>query len=802
MPSVLNDVLKRSAGFFAVVASGLAALTAGSLTLRAQGSLADYRRAEQFLPVNAERLVFNDTLKPNWSGPGDRFWYARGSPQGTVFLAVDPGSGAIEPAFDHARLAQALSKLTGTPYQAGKLPFTRFEFVAEGRAIEFKLRQTVWRCDLRTYECTRLDRSVGAAAGEITSPDHRWVAGVKGHNLYVRELFTGRELALTHDGEADNGYELSAALGLEGVTAEMLGEETSRPLAFFSPDSKRLLTFRIDLRKVAQNYLLETRAVGLPVLHAYRYMIPGAKEIAWAIPTGFEVATGRRVDLACPPLPLVSPIIPLLNPNGIQWNAKGTQVYFIREERGRKTTTVYAADAATGRVSPIVEEHSATYVNREPNLTIIGDGAELIWSSERDGWKHLYLIDGGHGGVKRQLTSGSWVVRDVVRVDERTRWVYFTAGGREPDQDPYYRHLYRVRLDGTQLELLTPEDADHEISFSPAGGCFTDTYSRVNTVPRTVLRRPDGTLIAALETADLAPLLAKGWKFPEPFRALARDGRTPIYGAIYRPSTFDPAKKYPVIDSDYPGPQAIRVSKSLSVVKDGQDQALAELGFIVVTIDGMGTPFRSKAFCDVAYGNWGDAGGLEDHIAAIRQLGERYPYLDVDRVGIYGHSGGGYASARALLKYPDFYKVAVSSDGNHDMRGYWAEWGERYEGYPVDDQNYARQANAPLAGNLKGKLLLVQGTLDDNVNPSNLLQLADALIAANKDFDLLILPNRNHGLVNLAQGNAAWRGVDPYFIRRRWDYFVTNLLGVEPPHEYRITLPSSPPLRRLKPSAP
>lgn len=379
------------------------------------------------------------------------------------------------------------------------------------------------------------------------------------------------------------------------------------------------------------------------------------------------------------------------------------------------------------------------------------------------------------------MTTGEFVVRDIQHVDEASRLVYFTAAGREEDRDPYFRHLYRAPLDGSELTLLTPEDADHWVRFSPDGQYFLDTYAWGGHIPTTVLRRVSGELVLTVEEADLTALTEKGWRWPERFRAKASDGETDIYGVIYRPTRFDPARSYPVIDAIYPGPQIIASPLALprdplaSVVHGPGPgpQSLAELGFIVAVVDGMGTPFRSRAFHEVSYGNLGEAGGLADHVAALRQLASRYPYMDMERLGIIGHSGGGYAAARALLLYPEAYKVAVSAAGNHDQRGYIPVWAESYQGYPVGEK-YGNQANADVAENLEGKLLLVHGELDDNVHPALTLQLVNALIEANKDFDLLIMPNRNHRFMS-----------DPYFIRKTWDYFVRHLMDKEPP-EYRI----------------
>jgi dipeptidyl aminopeptidase/acylaminoacyl peptidase len=396
----------------------------------------------------------------------------------------------------------------------------------------------------------------------------------------------------------------------------------------------------------------------------------------------------------------------------------------------------------------------------------------------------VYRLNGHTGGVRKPLTSGNWAVREILHVQEPKKTVFFVASGREQDQDPYNRHLYRVGFDGTRLKRLTPESGDHNISVSPTGRYFVDTYSRIDSPPITVLRAADGRLVRVLQRGDISRVVAAGWRVPEPFKAKAADGKTDIYGAIYRPSNFDPSRKYPVLDGIYPGPQVIQTPKAFEVPPAHKNhQAFAELGFIVVVVDGRGGPLRSRAFREASYGQMGSAGGLDDHIAALRQLANKYPQFDIDRVGIYGHSGGGYAAARALLLYPDFYKVAVASSGNHDLRSYSAHFIERFQGYPVDVAQYAAQSNPPLAHRLKGKLLLIHGDLDDNVHVSNTLQMADALIAARKDFDLLIMPNRNHAFADLAKGADGSSATDPYFIRRRWDFFVRHLLGVTPPAE-------------------
>jgi dipeptidyl-peptidase 4 len=758
----------------------------------------DYARAERFLAWNIKTLAFKTNVVPRFIGTSDRFWYRNETRSGVEFVLVDPALNTRRPAFDQARLAAGLSAASGKAYEANALPFDTFEFVKAGRAVQFDIEKTRWTCDLDTYVCSKSEAPKADVEGELLSPDGRWAAFVKDHDLYVRPTAGGAEVRLTTDGEPFYDYAVEAEQSTRAVT-ERLGGKKIPPVLLWSPDSKRILTYRLDQRKVEPLYLVQSVPPkgSRPLLHPYRYALVGDKNLPLAEFLVFDVEKGIRTPFRCDPyVPMLdSPI----SEKQTWWGDDGRNIYFIEHERGGKAARLRVADAATGEVRTLIEEKGETYVElnlmlgSRPNVRILGNGAEVIWFSERDGWGHLYLYDGKTGAVKNQITRGPWVVRDILRVDETSRRVYFTAGGRELGRDPYYQHLYRVRLDGTGLELLTPEDAEHSVTFydtapggydilpkiSPSGRFFVDTFSRIDLAPVSVLRDADGRLVKELEKADIEPLLATGWRWPERFSVKARDGITDLYGVLYKPSDFDPAKTYPVIDGIYPGPQAIRAPKAFGVEDTPNsnfcnDITLAELGFVIVNIDGLGTPFRSKAFHDFCYGKMEDAGGLEDHITGIRQLAAGRPWMDLGRVGIYGHSGGGFASTHAILAFPDFYKVAVSSAGNHDQRGYLAAWGEQYQGL-LDGDNYKNQANPGLTANLKGKLLLVHGDMDDNVPPALTLQVADALIKANKDFDLLILPNRNHGL-----------GLDPYFIRRKWDYFVRNLLGAEPPQGYEI----------------
>jgi dipeptidyl aminopeptidase/acylaminoacyl peptidase len=440
------------------------------------------------------------------------------------------------------------------------------------------------------------------------------------------------------------------------------------------------------------------------------------------------------------------------------------------------------ADPDTGVVRDVFQEKAATYFESgmgTANWRFLPASNEVLWLSERDNWGQLYLYDLQTGALKNQITSGEGNVTEVLRVDEKTRQIYFIGVGREKGRDPYFRHAYRVGFDGRNLELLTPADADHDVSLSPAGRAFVDNFSRPDQQFTSVLRAADGRQVLALEEADISKLVAAGWKPPIPFTVKARDAATDLYGLMFRPTTFDPSKKYPIIDNIYPGPQTGSVGSRSFSASRGDTQALAELGFIVVQIDGMGTPWRSKKFHDAYYGDMGD-NTLPDQVIGIKQLAQRYPWIDIDRVGIYGGSGGGFATADAMFRYPDFFKVGVSASGNHDNRGYEDDWAEKWQGLlvkkPDGTSNYDDQANQNHAANLKGKLLLAHGTMDDNVPPNNTLLVVDALIKANKDFDLILFPNRSHGL-----GEA-------YMIRRRWDYFVEHLLGAVPPKEYEFHL--------------
>jgi dienelactone hydrolase len=538
-------------------------------------------------------------------------------------------------------------------------------------------------------------------------------------------------------------------------------------------------------------YLVNTR-VGHPELQAWKYPLPGDEKIITIQRVIIEVDAPRVVRLQTEPDPHRGTVCDHVLCRGgewgdVQWSEDASQLAFVSSSRDHRVAQLRLADAATGTVRDVMREKVETFYesgNGRSNWRVLFGSNEVIWFSQSDDWGQLYLYDLATGRLKHPITSGEGNVTQLLRVDEKARMLYFLGVGKEKGRDPYYTHFYRIGMDGKSFALLTPEDANHDITLADSGPYFVDSYSTPQTPPVAVLRDTDGALVVALETADASKLLATGWKPPMSFSVKGRDGTTDVYGMLFRPSSFDPSKKYPIINSIYPGPQSGSVGSRSFAAAHGDKEALAELGFIVVSIDGMGTPGRSKQFHAAYYNNMGD-NTLPDQVSGMKQLAAKYPWIDIDRAGIYGHSGGGFAAAGAMLRYPHFFKVGVSQAGNHDNRGYEDDWGEKWSGLMTTradgTTNYDDQANQNHAKNLKGKLLLAHGTMDSNVPPYNTLLVVDALIKANKDFDLIMFPNRGHGF-----------GSEPYMVRRRWDYFVKHLMGAEPPQGYELRAAGTP----------
>ena len=738
-----------------------------------------YERADG-LRADVNGRVFKASIHPHWLDGNTRFWYRNDGRNGTKeFILVDAEHGTRTTAFDHARLADALNKSASTHFAADKLPFAEIEFLDGGKALKVAADGSYWRCDLDSYECTKLGkgpatdstpaldsdqpplRRPGRRTGppparepeSERSPDGKWVAEIRDFNVIIRPA--GRSEGQTfgrRPADPDDAITLSTNGQPDNPFASLV----------WSPDSKTLVAYRVERGSHREVTLVESapREGGRAKVYSRPYDLPGDRFDAyemWLFDVSAKKATkvdADRIDFHGAPR--------------IRWKKGNSHFTYEKTDRGHQRFRVIEVDVAKGKTRNLIDEQAETFVDTysSPYIHYLEKSEEILFKSERDGWAHLYLIDGKDGSIKARVTQGEWVVRGVDRVDEDARQVWFRASGKSSGQDPYLIHFYRANLDGSGLVALTDGDGNHTVQYSPGRKFLIDTYSRVDMAPVHELRRTsDGALICPLERADTSALEEVGWTAPEVFHAKGRDGKTDIWGLAIRPRGFDANKAYPVIESIYAGPHGSHVPKTFAAFRP--THALAELGFVVVQIDGMGTANRSRAFHDVCWHNVADA-GFPDRILWIKALAEKYPYIDTGRVGIYGTSAGGQSSTGALLFHPDFYKVAVSSCGCHDNRMDKASWNEQWMGYPVGP-HYAENSNITHAGKLQGKLLLIVGELDTNVPPESTYRLADALIKANKDFEFLMIPGADH-----SDGGR-------YGERRRRDFFVRHLLGVAPP---------------------
>ena len=733
----------------------------------------DYARAEKFLSYHTDPLVLGAHVRPFWIN-SNQFYYRNRFEKGFEFVLVDTAKAARERAFDHEKMASALSQLTGESYKPFYLPFQEIEFVDNGDAFVFEIKNQRYKYDIHNQVCAKIDSSIDPDLKAVISPDGKKAAFIRDCNLWIRNLETKKETPLTKDGVEDFGYATNNA----GWT------KSDRPVLAWSPDSEKIATFQHDGRKVGEMHLVSTN-VGHPELHSWKYPLPGDEHIFMIHRVVIHVDGPRVVRLKIPPDPHRSTVCDHIACRGegfadVKWSDDSSELSFVSSSRDHKHAVLRISDPESGDVRDILDETVDTFFEsgfNTSNWYVLPESNEVIWFSQRDDWGHLYLYDLKTGQLKKQITEGNWNVLQVRHIDKENRLIYFTGAGRESG-NPYFQYFYRINMDGTEVELLTPEKANHSVSLSESGAFFVDSFSTPVKPPITVLRGKEGEEILKIQEADISRLVEAGWQAPIPFSVKARDNKTDLYGLMFKPTNFDPAQKYPIINCIYPGPQTGSVRTRSFAASRGDKQALAELGFTVVSLDAMGTPMRSKSFHEAYYGNMGD-NGLPDQITGMKQLAERHPWIDINRVGIYGHSGGGFASTDAVLRYPDFFKVAVSGAGNHDNRCYEDDWGEKWQGLletnPDGTSNYDNQANQLLAKNLKGKLLLAHGTMDSNVPVTNTLLVVNELIAANKDFDLILFPNRGHGF-----------GRESYMIRRRWDYFVKHLLGAEPPKEYEF----------------
>lgn len=736
-----------------IASIGIALLTGGMAL--AQGTVEDYNRAYELREKYNSKHVFYSNVNPQWIDGTNLFWYVRNTPEGNEYVKVDAGKQKRTALFDQQKLSAALESSTGKDIDPMQLPIQRCHVTPGADTLRFVYEGKRWCFDIRRNRLTdegqlpaprrqrhwmEVDDEKGGAP--VTSPDGKYVAFIKNDNICVREVATGKETQLSQDGTPGNYYSSYIQ---------------------WSPDSKLVAAFRIRPAQKRYVYYVESSPADQlqPKLHKQEYAKPG-DELAFKVPCIYGVENSKRL---IPSTDLFSHQYEIY---ALQWNSDSKGITFEYNERGHKVYRVLEVSAEDGSVRPLIEEKEEKYVNY-PRIFrhFLADGKRIIWSSERDNYNHLYMYDRATARPTHQITKGEWYVREVQYVDEENQQIYFSANGMNKDEDPYLIHYYRIGFDGKGLTALTPEEGMHKAWYSSDYKYLVDVYSKVDQAPVAVVRSAaDGKIVMPLEKADIAQLTANGWKAPEVFTAKGRDGKTDMWGIIYRPSNFDPAKKYPVIEYIYSGPGDQYVPKTFSSYNWWMT-SLAELGFIVVQVDGMTTSFRSKEFEEVCYKNLKDA-GLPDHIAWIKAAAQKYPYMDIDRVGIFGCSAGGQESTTAVLLHPEFYKAAYSACGCHDNRMDKIWWNELWMGYPVDD-SYKECSNVENAHLLQRPLMLVVGEMDDNVDPASTMQVVNALIKANKDFELVVIPGAHHTM-----------GED-FGEHKRYDFFVRNLMGVNPP---------------------
>ena len=738
--------------------SGVLLFALGSMScisLWAQGTVEDYNRAYELREkYNAKHVLYAGVV-PHWVDQTSAFWYVRQTEKGKEYVKVDAASKKRTALFDQQKMASALTEKAGREINAYNLPLQNCRLNISLDTLRFQLDGKFWAYSIKNNRL--LDEGAIPLRGKerhwmevddekegrpVTSPDGKWTAFIKNDNVYVREVATGKEKQLSQDGTLSNYYSSYIQ---------------------WSPDSKSVVSCRIRPVEKRYVYYVESSPAdqAQPKLHKQEYAKPG-DELRFKVPCIFEVESGRRL---IPSTELFSHQYELSGP---MWNADSKAITFEYNERGHKVYRVLEMSAVDGSVRTLIEEKEEKYVNY-PRIyrNYLSDGKRIIWSSERDNYNHLYLYDRATGKPLNQITKGEWYVRGVQHVDEANEVIYFSANGMKKGEDPYLIHYYKINFDGSNLVELTPEEGMHQCWYSSDYKYLVDVYSKVDQAPIAVLRdAKNGKIRMQLDKADISALLANGWKAPEVFSAKGRDGKTDMWGVIYRPSNFDSSKKYPVIEYIYSGPGDQYVPKTFSSYNWWMT-SLAELGFIVVQVDGMTTSFRSKEFEEVCYKNLKDA-GLPDHIAWIKAAAQKYPYMDIDRVGIFGCSAGGQESTGAVLFHPEFYKAAYSACGCHDNRMDKIWWNELWMGYPVDE-SYSACSNVDNAHLLSRPLMLVVGELDDNVDPASTMQVANALIKANKDFELVVIPGAHHTM-----------GED-FGEHKRYDFFVRHLMGVTPP---------------------
>jgi len=800
----------------------------GSSRSAAMFSKEDRDQMEQMMPRTLLPKIKNGFVFPHWIGMTDDFWYRRQVGAGAVFLVVDASTGRSRPAFDHQQMAEAIAKTTGATATSENLPFSDFEFNPDRSSIHIIVKDKQYDCLVKPVGCSGgtpvppepLDVTVTVAVplpvtdpneGLLIAPNKRWAVLTRENNLWMHDMETGQERQLTRDGQENCGYGIYIGnFNTASIPRERMiqaGHHLPPMASYWAPDSRTVIVPHVDQRHVADYPYLDSAPFDgsfRPKLHLVRIPLVGERPAAieWYI---FDAPSGnyRRINLPYDKLMATDSGDRTIRKNW--WSADARHLYLLAAGTHNQSAFLFDVDVATGNARTVIEEHLPPRIELSPSdlegipiTWIDGTGKEVIWYSQRDGWGHLYLYDGQTGKLKTQITRGDWLVRGLVHVDEKHRLIFFTAGGREGG-NPYYRYLYRVNFDGSDLKLLSPEHAEHLIAgpdsriasfqpishletISPNGKYAVCNFSTPDQPPQTVIRSTaDGRLIATLEKADVSELMAAGYHPPEEFVARSADGSDDLWCLIYKPRNFDPSKRYPVVDAQYATPYTVSVPhdfmQAIRGTPGGNSPALAELGFIVVAVDGHGTPHRSRQFAMAAFGKM-DINGLDDHVAAIQQMARKFPYIDSSRVGITGGSFGGYSTIAAMLDFPDFFKVGVAHIAPGSPHSVYPDF-EEYQGVPVYSdgsewrpkpnevpQNWKTLDFVARAGSFKGHLLIANGEIDENVPPGSALQFVNALMAADKDVELVYVPNANHLL------NSETR---PYVLRRTYDYLVRYL---------------------------
>jgi dipeptidyl-peptidase 4 len=742
----------------------------------------DYGRAANLLNAGTISLVDHAVKQATFIG-GDRFWYLDTENGLPTLMIADAATRTKSAAYDALRMATALHAAGLEETDAKRIHPDEFDLLEDGRSVRIKFEGTRYKCALGAeYRCSlELAGSSGTPKPSLSdasladfSPDGRRAVFLRDWNLWVRDIATGAEKQLTRDGEKDYGYATDNA----GWT------HSEHVIVVWSPDSKKIATFQQDQRKTGEMYAVTSR-IGHPHLETWKYPLVGDKDVTMIERVIIDVDKAKVTRLKMPPDQHRSTLCDHLICDGrwedVQWAGDAKTLAFVSTSRDHKVENMRIADVATGMVRDVFTETVPTFFEsgyKHANWRYLSKRNEILWFSERENWGNLYLYDASTGKLKHAVTEGAWNVDEVLHVDQDTGEMILTGTGREPSEDPYYRWIYSANLDGKHLKLLSTEDADHVAAVSGDGKFIVDIYSTPQKPQVMVLRDQSGQAIEEMAHGDITRLKAAGWIAPETFHVKGHDGKTDVYGLLFRPANLDPSRKYPIIDFIYPGPQGGSFGTHSFQASRADCNSLAELGFTVVEIEGMGNPQRSKAFHDEYLNDIG-MNAIPDQISGIKELAQRYAWIDLDRVGMWGHSGGGNATVATMLHFPDFIKVGIAESGNHENRNYEDDWDEKWVGLLKTNAdrttNYDSQANASFAGNLKGKLLLAHGMLDDNVPVSITMLFIDALVKANKDFDLVVFPEAHHGY-----GPAA----GAYMMRRRWDYFITELMKATPPHEF------------------